>query len=352
MAIPSEITTIVFDWGDTLMATDARYSGVMAEWPEVRAVPGAREALEALQGRFHLAIATNAVDSSAAQVRAALDRVGLAYPIRDIFTFNELGARKPEPLFFQRAAQLLGAAPQQLVMVGDSYSIDVPGARRAGWRAAWYNPAGKPAPGPAPLHDLEFDNLAELPSALERLDLPDLLTCQTWYLDQEGVGSLWQHVEAVGMASYHLAVLLRAAGHAVDPLLAHRGGLLHDIAKISSKRTSGNHGEMGAEILTRLGQPVLAEISRRHMLFYLHDPRKRPQTWEEKIVHFTDKICEGPRFVEWSERLLGLATRYPSQIEAMRNCTPAVMALQDELATAAGFPSSEMVARLRQAISQ
>jgi putative nucleotidyltransferase with HDIG domain len=352
MTIPAEITTLVFDWGDTLMAIDPRFSGAMADWPEVQAVPGVRGALAALAGRFRLAVATNAVDSSANQIRAALARVGLAEFIADIFTFAELGARKPDPAFFYQAAKALQAAPRQLVMIGDIYRFDIPGARRAGWRAAWYNPQLKPAPGSQPLHDLEITHMAELPQALERLDLPDSLTIQVWYLEQDGGGNLWQHVEAVGLAAYHLAVMIRARGNPVDPLLAHRGGLLHDIAKISAKRADLNHAELGAQVLEALGQPALAEITRRHLVTALLDGEMCPRTWEEKIVHFADKICEGPRFVEWEERLAGLASRYPARIEGIHACTPAVLALQAELAAAAGIPPGELVTRLRQANNQ
>ncbi len=352
MSIPPEITTLVFDAGDTLVQVDPRYNGPMCDWPEVKAVPGIEAALAGLQGRFRLAVASNAINSNAVQARAALERVGLADYFSEIFTFAEMAVKKPEPVYFQQVAQRLGAAPHQLVMIGDVYPIDIPGARRAGWRAAWYNPGAKPAPGPGPLHDLEFTYMAELPQALEGLGLPDALTCQAWYLDQQGGGNLWQHVEAVGLAAYHLAVLIRANGQSVDPILAHRGGLLHDIAKISAKHTAFNHGELGAQILRGLGQPVLAEISRRHLIFYLHDAQNRPQTWEEKIVHYADKICEGSRMVEWSERLEGLAQRYPTQIEALRGCTPAVLALQAELAAAAGVPALELVTQLRQANSR
>lgn len=351
MSIPSEITTLVFDLGDTLIAGNPNSSGSIADWPELYAIPGVESMLSALQGRFRLAIGSNASESRPAQVQKALARVALAGYFDTIFTSAELGLAKPEPAYFYYMAQRLGCAPHQLVMIGDGYAIDVCGARRAGWRSIWYNPALKAAPGPGPLQDAEVSHMAELPQALDRLDLPDELTCQTWYLQQSGVSSLWQHVEAVGLAAYHLAVLLRAAGQVVDPILAHRGGLLHDIAKITAKRTHQDHGDLGAEILKGLNQPLLAEISQRHMLFYLTDPLKCPRTWEEKIVHFADKICEGPRFVEWPERLQGLATRYPGSIEAMRGFTPAIAALQAELAAAAGFPSQEMVPRLRAAIN-
>ena len=105
-------------------------------------------------------------------------------------------------------------------------------------------------------------------------------------------------------------------------------------------------------MLEALGQPALAEISRRHLVYCLLDAEKCPRTWEEKIVHFADKICEGPRFVEWEERLAGLANRYPARINSIRACTPAVMALQNELAAAAGIPQAELVTRLRQANNQ
>ena len=350
MTIPPEITTLAFDLGDTLIALDSRFNGPMTEWPELHAIPGVQATLSALQ--FRLVILSNAKESGALEVHTALARAGLNLQFEAIFTSADLGLEKPDPAYFHQVARSLGAAPRELVMIGDSYTIDIPGARRAGWRSIWYNPGRKPAPGPAPLQDAEFVTMTDLPLALEQLSLPDALTCQAWYLQQGGGGSIWQHVEAVGLASYHLAVLLRAAGHAVDPVLAHRGGLLHDIAKISAKRTHQDHGDLGAEILAGLDQPTLAEIALRHMLFYLTDPQKCPRTWEEKIVHFADKICEGSQIVEWPERLYGLATRYPGSIEAMRGFTPAVETLQAELAAAAGFPTNEMVRRLREAINQ
>ena len=352
MTIPAEITTLAFDLGDTLIAVDARFKGSMSEWPELQAVPGVQAALSALRGHFRLVILSNAKNSGAYQVQTALARAGLDGLFTAIFTSADLDLEKPDPAYFHKVARSLGAAPHELVMIGDSYLVDIPGARRAGWRAIWYNPGRAPAPGSAPLHDAEFERMANLPLALDRLNLPDQLTCQTWYLQQGGTGSIWQHVEAVGLAAYHLAVLLRAAGHRVDPILAHRGGLLHDIAKISAKRTHRDHSDLGAEILAELGQPVLAEIALRHMLFYLNDPHKCPRTWEEKIVHYADKICEGSRIVEWPERLQGLATRYPDSIEAMRGFTPAIEALQVELAAAAGFPAPEMATRLKAAINR
>jgi hypothetical protein len=58
MTLPPEITTLMFDWGDTLMSMDEPYEGPMVTWPVVRTVPGAVEALAALHGRFRLVVGT------------------------------------------------------------------------------------------------------------------------------------------------------------------------------------------------------------------------------------------------------------------------------------------------------
>jgi len=117
MTIPLEITTLVFDWGDTLMTVDPRFSGAMGDWPEVTAVPGVQTALAALQGRFRLAVASNAVDSNAIQVHAALERVGLAgltgrYPDQIV----ALRGCTPAVLALQAELAAAGFAPQDLVV--------------------------------------------------------------------------------------------------------------------------------------------------------------------------------------------------------------------------------------------
>ena len=57
------------------------------------------------------------------------------------------------------ALDALGTPPAEAVMVGDSWSADVIGARAAGIRAVWFNPDRLPSPEPglgvAELHALE-----------------------------------------------------------------------------------------------------------------------------------------------------------------------------------------------------
>lgn len=130
---------ILFDWGNTLMREFAGYEGPMADWPRVEALPGAAETLAALQPEWTLCLATNALGSDPAHIRAALARVTLDAYIEHIFRGIDLGAQKPHPAFFTGALARLGEPPERVMMVGDGFEVDVLGAANAGLRAVWLN---------------------------------------------------------------------------------------------------------------------------------------------------------------------------------------------------------------------
>lgn len=169
------ITVVAFDWGNTVQYDLAEYQhlGAMTNWPEVRVVPGIDAALAALQPDFTLAIATNAVMSTADQVRAALARSELDRYFTHIWTALELGVAKPEPAYFARILDGLGVAARQVVMVGDTLSTDIAGPKQAGLRAIWYNAAGKPLPAGEMQPDATIASLAELPDAVRALAAQD-----------------------------------------------------------------------------------------------------------------------------------------------------------------------------------
>lgn len=142
---------ICLDWGGTLMSEAGPPGLPMVRWPEVSATDGARELLEALarDGRT-LCIATNAVDSQPEEIRAALARVGLDRHVARIFCFREIGARKDTQAFWEQVTRRLEAAPEAVLMIGDSLEQDVIAPMRAGIRSIWFNPAGlMPPPGAA-----------------------------------------------------------------------------------------------------------------------------------------------------------------------------------------------------------
>ncbi|GAB4574198.1 MAG: HAD family hydrolase [Anaerolineae bacterium] len=99
-------------------------------------LPGAREVLAALQGRYRLGWVTNGNETP--------DLVGLDHYFDVIITPDRLGAAKPDPAVFAHAAEAVGCAPEAILHVGDSLTSDVAGARAAGCVAVWYNPAGRP----------------------------------------------------------------------------------------------------------------------------------------------------------------------------------------------------------------
>lgn len=351
MSYNDKITTLAFDWGGTLMAEDRQFSGAMVNWPAVQAVAGVLEALQALQGHYQMVVVTNAAESDAGQVRAALKRVELDSFFSHIFTYNEVKARKPDPQFFRAVENAVGAAPHQLAMVGDSFWADVAGACQAGWQAVWYNPYGLACPGLTPPHQAELVHMSGLPAALNHLQLPDLQTCHLWCLEQGFSFATWQHVSLVAAIAYQMAVWLRSSGLKVDPILAQRGGLLHDLAKITTPRigTDASHAEVGASLLRERGQFELAEITLRHMIQSMGTDDE-PGTWEEKLVHFADKLAEGSKLVELDERLQALYERYPEKASLILQRRDKLVQLQEEIARAAGIQPGELVSTLKAAL--
>ncbi|HMD90753.1 MAG TPA: HAD-IIIA family hydrolase, partial [Anaerolineaceae bacterium] len=346
--------TLVFDWGNTLMREFPEYQGIMAKWPQIEAMPSAKQALDVLKDRYHIVIATNASDSDAGQVQAALKRAGLSEGISAIFTPRQLGARKPDIAFFRAIESVLGISPGHLLMVGDDYLADGFGATRAGWHAIWYNPAFKACPGLLPVLDAELYDLKDLPELIENLTLPDVETCLAWLAEQGMSLILWMHVQLVAGLAYQMGLWLRATGLPVSPMLAHRGGLLHDLAKLSAKRPENqgiNHAILAAQILTERGLPGLAEIARRHQLGNLINPDLAPRTWEEKIVNLADKLAEGSRFVTPEERLSNLQVRYPDDKKLIQDSTQAVKNLIGEISGRINLSPDQLLENLRKAIN-
>jgi len=130
---------ILFDWGGTLMLEDGPEDVPMGLWPEVRAIPEARETLADLSSRFRLAIATNATVSGRAMIELALARVSMLQFISEIFCFMEIGERKESAQFWNTVISTLQASPRDLAMVGDSLEPDVIAPRRVGVFSVWFN---------------------------------------------------------------------------------------------------------------------------------------------------------------------------------------------------------------------
>ncbi len=127
---------------------------------QVDIFPEAQPALEILCQRYTLGVITNG--------NADVRRLGIA----DFFTFalcaEDLGVGKPDSRPFLEAMRLGDAGAHESVHIGDHPGDDIGGAQKAGMKAIWYNPQGKPwAAEGRP--DAEVASLAELPALLHQL---------------------------------------------------------------------------------------------------------------------------------------------------------------------------------------
>jgi HAD superfamily hydrolase (TIGR01549 family) len=97
----------------------------------VRPEPGTLETLRELRAAgLRLAVVSNADG----RVDRFLSAAGLAEELEFILDSGTVGIEKPDPRIFELALDRLGLEPHQVVYVGDSWEIDVVGARRAGIR--------------------------------------------------------------------------------------------------------------------------------------------------------------------------------------------------------------------------
>lgn len=342
-------STLVFDWGNTVMVDLPQYHGKMKDWPSVLVMDGAEITLSELSKDFNIVLATNAEDSNNSDIKEALVRVNLQNYFTHIFSYSELNVKKPELAFFNKIQENLGFKPAEIIMIGDNYQQDILGAKQAGWRTIWFNTQKRIAPAHLPLHDLEVNHFTEIPGALTKPFLPDFQTCLNWYVNSGVTHTLLAHVNNVAAISYQIALWIAEKGLLVNPILAHRGGLLHDLAKLKDE-SQKNHAELAAEILITKNQLELSEIARRHLIGNLLSEENRPQTWEQKIVNYADKLSEGSTVVSLEERLIALQQRYPNFSEKIRNNTPLIKALENEILTPLELTPDEFLTKLKSAL--
>ena len=120
--------------------------------------PHALEVCRALASSHRLYIITN---GTAAIQWPRLEHSGLAPFFTDVFVSETLGAQKPQPAYFERVLSAAGATSEHTLVIGDSLSSDVAGAKQAGLTCWWYNRAGAVNSGPVQ-PDREIHDLAEL----------------------------------------------------------------------------------------------------------------------------------------------------------------------------------------------
>jgi putative hydrolase of the HAD superfamily len=127
-----------------------------------RPVDGAVELLTALKPRVRIGIVSN---NLLQEQQDKVRQCGFEPFLDALVVSEEAGVAKPDPAIFAIALDRLGCAPAETVMIGDAWVNDIRGARAAGIRSIWFNPAGRAIP--EPLSDVrELRSLAPVSTAL------------------------------------------------------------------------------------------------------------------------------------------------------------------------------------------
>jgi uncharacterized protein len=145
------------------------------------------------------------------------------------------------------------------------------------------------------------------------------------------------HCKAVEKVATEIAEACRKRGLNVDMKLVQIGALLHDIGR--SKTHSVHHAIVGAEIARSLNlpEPVISIIERHvgggittEEAENLGWPVKSyvPETLEEKIVTYADKLIEGSERVTIEQTIKKFSRKLPSSsINGMRKLHKEIISL-------------------------
>jgi hypothetical protein len=145
-------------------------------------------------------------------------------------------------------------------------------------------------------------------------------------------------MQKVAAVAAYLGEKLVLAGEKVDLTVLRQAALLHDIVKVCDFKSTDlieSIGDFNVEdkafwmklhktchadghittvcnILTDLGEPVLADIINKHRYTSIiePDPSERPGSWEEKLLYYADKRVMHDKIVTVKERLEDGRRRY------------------------------------------
>ena len=144
---------------DTSLAPAVRESYLRHRVESTQALPGVVEVLDALAGRYRLAVITNGGGDIQPQ---RLQHLGLDRYFELILASTDVNAGKPDPAIFEHALARLNLDAAATWHVGDSLSSDVAGALNAGLTAVWLNRHARERDATHPTPHHEITSLTEL----------------------------------------------------------------------------------------------------------------------------------------------------------------------------------------------
>jgi FMN phosphatase YigB (HAD superfamily) len=122
--------------------------------------PERLQVVEALKPRYPLAILSN-FDSAQTGLRI-LDRHALSPHFHPIHISEAIRYRKPRAEAFLGTVAAMGVIPQEVLFIGDTFALDVVGAKRVGMDVAWFDRKKTPPDLTAAKPDYVISGLPDL----------------------------------------------------------------------------------------------------------------------------------------------------------------------------------------------
>lgn len=88
-----------------------------------------------------------------------------------LYISGEIGASKPDVRAFLAVQEGLKLKPEETWFIGDTFEVDVAGAKNAGWHVIWFNHRKRPMPEGNIVPDMEVNTIEQLHKAI--MDIED-----------------------------------------------------------------------------------------------------------------------------------------------------------------------------------
>ena len=141
------------------------------------------------------------------------------------------------------------------------------------------------------------------------MKIPSKKECLKILKSNKAPSNIIAHVKVVCDFSMKVVDLLEKRGIKVNRKLVAAGTLLHDIKKLEP----GEHEIEGAKLIESMGYPEVSLLIKKHGLKHSHEAEFIPQTWEEKIVFYSDKRVKHDKVVGVDERFEYIKQRYKKE---------------------------------------
>ncbi|MFL6214514.1 MAG: HAD family hydrolase [Blastocatellia bacterium] len=153
---------------DAMAAMVSAVEEGILEHPPVM-VEGARAAIDQLAGRYRLGIISDVGFSPGRILKQVLADNDILDAFDSLVFSDEAGRSKPHRHVFEKTAEQLAAAPDEMAHIGDLEFTDIVGAKRAGYTAIRFTGVTPMREGETTTADFVIADYAALPDVIEKV---------------------------------------------------------------------------------------------------------------------------------------------------------------------------------------